>query len=806
MRETPVISRRIWMPVVAGVTAIAVGVGAFAIAAPFAAPRTVEPEMLDAWVLPTSTGLTPLAIDREGEEPPLDELLASTQVSTVDYAAPAAVRAAMLEAAAEVEALELADPDALLLSGDLIPRVTRAAISADPCAAIPPIEGDCPDGGRATVLDLPLGPPLALRANYSADCAPGPSARGRLEFQVFSTRPVVLDVTFNVAGVEEAITLSTTDAAEQAWLDAGAVDFISHCVVLTGLTVPWEDRTIITATDQTGGTAVLEHRLIWLDNSPIPPSWVEPLTNFGAAISIPTQDVSTVRFLAFAVPFGEPALACDFDNIENAIEPIDQAMQTFSQQQLRDNGYNDRYIERHLATFAVPEASTITFCAGWVDAHGWDGNIPDHVFGEVLHSPDLAYPVISIDDADLLDWTIANPVSLEAYLGGNFGSWGASFCNSWNTANWGTTPSVGVVMCNATRFATKPGLAWNNTLVIQTLVSGAPRSAARQYVHVIDARVCAVGCESIAPNYIDVPLPAQVECLGNGCAPYDRSWVRLRVDWVDGQDSWFTDWVRDDMPIPDVERPVLDRSSGIELGPAGADGLTFPATATIVTDREVTIVGTLSVDFSLAGDPRVLDIDVPVIRSTNFSQRHVIDLGVLDAHTAYSLVLTLTDRNGNTSVYDGNGIQGLTWPAGLVYVEPTSVDVRADISVRRLDNGPVTLREYSVTIGRTVWQNSSTGVLRCNVGVHSAPLLYDRLEAYADVSSTVEVYIDAYTPSPDDHAVGECPSDRSRDLFQERSIRQTVEVPIEELLAGTTLVFVRGGVEYSVHLEIEPRP
>lgn len=817
MRETPVISRRIWMPVVAGVTAIAVGVGAFAIAAPFAAPRTVEPEMLDAWVLPTSTGLTPLALDHEGDEPPLDELLASTQVSTVDYAAPAAVRAAMLEAAAEVEALELADPGALLLSRDLIPSAGRAAISADPCAAIPPIEGDCPDGGRATVLDLPFGPPLALRANYNADCAPESAARGRMEFQVFSTRPVDLDVSYLVNGERQSVAVSTTDAAEEAWLAAGAVDFIAHCVVLTGLPVPWEDITIITATDQTGGTAVLEHRLFWRDNSPVPPSWVRPVSDSGVIISIPTQDVSTVRFLAFAVPFGEPALACDFDDLEsaNVIQPIDQVMQTFTQEQLRDSGYNDRYIERHQAGFLVPEASTITICAGWVDAHTWDGNIPDHVFGEVLHSPDLAYPVITVVDADLDDWTLANPVSLFANFGGAFGEdtsrWGGSYCGGWRTDAWGVSSSQ--ELCDATQFASDPDWRWNNTLVIRTLQAGAPMTSALSYVHTTNPQVCAVGCESIAPRYIDVPLPAQVECLGNGCAPYDRSWVRLRVDWVDGQDSWFTDWVHDDMPLPDLERPVLDRSSGFELGRPGADGTTVPATVTIVADRDVTVEGLLLVYLAGGNDDRILDVDVPVFRSTDFSPRHVFDLGNLYAGSVYALIVTLTDRDGNTSIYDGNGldgdatgIQGLTWPAGLVSVERTKVDVRAEISARRFDGGPFYLREYSVTIGETVWRNSRAGSYECALGVYSAPLEYDRREVFGRLTSTVEVYIDAFSPPSEEHEVGECPPRVNLYTAFDRGIRETVEVPIEDLRSGTTLVFVRGGVEYSVRLEIEPRP
>jgi hypothetical protein len=629
----------------------------------------------------------------------------------------------------------------------------------------------------------------------------------------------VLDVTYNVAGVEQAITLSTTDAAEEAWLAAGAVDFIAHCVVLTELTEPWRDITIIEATDRTGGTARLELPLVWVDRNPVPPSWVQTLTYSGAIISIPTEDRSTVRFLAFAVPWGEPAAPCNFDDIEwddnrTAIEPIDQVREVFSREQMRDQGYQTSYLKRHTAAFVLPEASTITICAGWVDEYSWEGNIPDHVYGEILNSADLAYPVVSVEDADLDEWIRENPVTLESRFGGWFeGSspWGESYCGSWTTANWGV--NSGTQLCDTTEFASDPDIRWNNTLVISTPQEDTPPAAARQYVHIIEPRVCGYGCDEIAPRYFDVPLPAQRECLGDGCAPYDRSWVRLRVDWVDGQDSWFTDWVRSDIPLPEIENPVMDRSSGFELGRPSPDGTTVPATATIITDRDVTVEGMLLPFLSGGNDDRILDVDVPVFQSTEFSQRHVFDLGNLYAGSVYTLIVTLTDREGNTTIYDGNGadgdasgLQGLPWPAGLVYVEPPKVDVRAEISVRRLDGGPFALTEYSVTIGETQWVPDRAGVFECKVGVFAAPLQYDRREVFARLTSTVEVYFEAFTPSSDDHEVGQCPSDRSRNFLYERGIRENVEVPIEDLVAGTTMVFVRGGVEYTVYLQLEPRP
>ncbi len=803
MRETPVISRRIWMPVVAGVTAIAVGVGAFAIAAPFAAPRTVEPELLDAWVLPTTSGITPLALDREGAEPPIDELLAPTQVSTADPSSAAAVRAAILETTAEVQALDVADPESLLLSRDLFPSATRAAISADPCAAIPPVEGACPDGGRATVLDLPFGPPLELRASDSSDCAPEPGAIDRWEFQVFSTRPVELTITYNVEGVQREVALSTPDDAEEAWLAAGAVDFIAHCVVLTNLSFAWRGTAVITATDQTGGTARLEKPLQWNDVNPAPPSWVEPVTQSGVMISIPAKDVSSVRFLAFAVPFGEPAPPCDFDDVENAIEPIDQVEERLSQQQLRDQGYQDLFIERHTAAFVVPEASTVAVCAGWVDAHTWQGNIPDHVFGEVLHSPDLAYPSVSVVDAELDDWIIENPVRLGASLGGSFDVYdgsGESYCGA-----WGTDLPVDRVLCDATWFATNPDLSWNNTLVVTTSQQG---TGARRYVHIIDPRLCGVGCDTVAPTYVDVPLPAQRECLGNGCAPYERGWVRLKIDWVDGQDSWFTEWGRDDVPLADIERPVLDRTSGVTVGAPEADGITFPATATIRVDRDVTVRGTFSVDYSFTGDPGVINLDVPVIDIETFSDRHVIDLGMIASRTAYSLTLTFTDREGNTSVYSGNGFQGRTWPAGIAYVESRVVEVLAEISVRRLDGGPVILGEHSVTIGSAVWQNdrSRSQWFSCGSGVQSSPLEDDIRSAFLGRATAVDVNVEAFTPSSVGRDDSVCPTDLPRVFGYDRVVRQTVSVPIDQLLAGTTLRFEREGIEFSVHLEIVPNP
>jgi len=791
------VNRTIWLPIAASVTAIAVGVGAFAIAAPFAASRTVAPEQLDAWVLPISSGLTPLAFEATEPQAPIDQLLAPTTVSAADPASPTSIRAVIEATAAERAALDREVPDSLVVPLSRLSSADLGRIGSDPCALVPLTGGACPDGARATVLDTDFSQPLALRLTNQLRCVDGERQRSDYEFMAYTNRPVSLTVEYRASTGTRTLTIETTDDAREAWLDAGAQGFVWHCIALTELPPNWNDTVRILATDERGGTAEVERRLNWVDTGAEPPSWVETVSQRNVVISVPAKNVSTVRFLAFAVPFGQDAPGCNFDDAAGAIAPLGTVVERFSPEQLRGWDYNEAFVERHTASFSVPEASTIAVCAGWVNRNTWEGNIPDQFYGQVLHSPDLAYPRVSVADAEVDGWIDENPVLLTARSG----------VTGFPCGSWSTDLAVDSLICDLTSFAAQPAPTWNDALVLSTRQENTPAGAERLYTFSVTPQACGPGCSGLDPVYLDVPLPVQNECLGNGCPDVERGWVRLKVDWVDGQDSWFSDWGREDTPPEGPDTPVLNRSLGITVGAPSADGLTAAATAAIVTDREVTMRAELSIDFSLSGDAatiaRTPDL---VIVDDEFVARRTIDLGALEVMSAYTLAVTLTDREGNVSRYSGDGERGLTWPAGLVYVDPVPLEVRATLTASRPDLGPVVVGETTVAVGSAVFTTSSVRSTWFGCGTADYAVITDDLkQALLGRTVAVRVRSEAFIPSALRADDDTCPSDLVRRRGEVPTIDQVVIVPLDQLLAGTTITLESSGVELRLRLKAEPR-
>jgi len=800
VEKTALGNRKIWMPIVASLAALAVGVGAFAIAAPFAAPRTVEPELLDAWVLPTSTGLTPLAFEASEPQAPIDELLSPTTVSTADPASPASVRAAMEAMVAERAALDREVPDSLVVPLGRLSSADVGLIGSDPCALVPLTGGACPDGARATVLDTDFSRPLALSLSNQLRCVDGERQRNDFEFMVYTNRPVSLTVEYRASTDTRMLTIETTDDAREAWLDAGAQGLVWHCIALTELPPNWGDTVRILATDERGGTAELERRLNWIDTGAEPPSWVEPMSDSGVIISIPAKFTSTVRFLAFAVPFGQDAPVCDFDDVENAIQPFEQIRAQFSPQQLRDLGYREIFTERHTASFVVPEASTVSVCAGWVNnSYVWEGNIPDEIYGQVLHSPDLAYPRVSVVDAEVDGWIDENPVLLTARSGVTGDPCGSS---------WRTNMAVGRLICDLTPFAAEPEPTWNDALVVSTRRENTRAGSERLYTFSVTPQVCGPGCSGLDPIYLDVPLPVQNECIGNTCPDVERSWVRLKVDWVDGQDSWLSDWGREDTPPEGADTPVLDRSLGITVGAPSADGLTAAATAAILTDREVTMRAELSVVVSFSPDSaRISRTPDVVIVDDEFLARRTIDLGALEVETAYALTVTLTDREGNVSRYSGDyhNYRGLGWPAGYLFVESVPLGVRATLTASRPDRGPVVVGETAVTIGSAAFTTIPRSTwFHCGIDDY-AVIRDDYQLALLRRTVAVRVRSEAFIPSALGADDDTCPSILPRRRGEVPTIDQVVRVPLDQLLAGTTITLESSGLELRLRLKADPR-
>ena len=212
-------------------------------------------------------------------------------------------------------------------------------------------------------------------------------------------------------------------------------------MVLRDLPGDWSGQVSIIGIDDAGNRVEIQNYVAVPADGIVPPFEVEPLNSTIVMISIPTVDVSSVRFTAFVVPFGDDPAPCEFDSdADNELEVAGVVEDHFTRAELDARNYRREYVERHAAAFVVPEASTISLCAGWVDAHGWSSSIPDHVYSQVVHSPDRILPVVTVDEALLHHSRRPNgddPATIASWVGTQITSLPAwPTCGSKSLAGW----------------------------------------------------------------------------------------------------------------------------------------------------------------------------------------------------------------------------------------------------------------------------------------------------------------------------------------------------------------------------------
>jgi hypothetical protein len=692
------LARRPWFVITATLVAVAVGVGAYFVAAPFAPAEHRAPELVDAWALGPHDGLSPLDETTESDgadsatEPP------TAVVATSEGGPEAVIGAAVAE--------RLAAFDTRILTGDAdltLPGITRSALglgATDPCAALVVSGAECPAGARATVLDTSWESTLLVRASYQSDCATAPSGTVAAIFEVYTTHPVNLRISYDVGDETRRESTTTSDTARSAWETGGGADWVSHCITLPDVPAGWSDTVLIEATDELGTYTQTEAFVSNVRPAMVPPSWIEPITPSAVMVSIPTKDVSSVRFVAYAVPFGQDAAGCDFDDESDVpIRPLLTVDERFSAAEMEARSYDPNYIERHSAAFIVPEGSTISICAGWVDAHTWSTNVPDHVFSEVLNSPDYAMPVATIDSVAMRPSVTSSGVKVTASTGAldaECGYWQGGFA-------FDTMP-----LCDFSTLAAR-SVVWDTTLVVQAKATAFGSSGVRQYVLPVAPRLCGVGCVLPSPEYYDIPLESRSDlCLGDGCGESHVGTVRLKVEWIEGNDSWADSWTRNGAAAPSALAPVFDRRATVTLGALSADGLTQSAEVRIDADRESSMRLTVNRSFRASGVERVIE-------NAEFLEARTVTIDGLPVGQDFALTVELTDRDGNTSIYSAldtgflSGVGHRPWVGGTFSTDSIAQQFEVSISMSRTDGRAFAYGNYSLSLGSTVWSTTEGG-------------------------------------------------------------------------------------------------
>jgi len=473
-----------------------------------------------------------------------------------------------------------------------------------------------------------------------------------------------------------------------------------------------------------------------------------------------------------------------------------------SETYLVERGLDPSYRERHTAGFVLPEASTITFCAGWVFRERWPTNVPTNTFSEVWNSPDLTMPVISVSTA-IMDPRVAAAAVDDIVLTGFVGDTGNE-CGQWRPRGENSP-----ALCDYTvGQAATP--SWDLPLGLKTVTTAFGSTAKHFYTIPVYPKVCGVGCVAPEPEFYDISFESRNPCLGNGCGESRAGSVRLRVDWVDGQDSWADMWLREDAPAPVSTAPVFDRSAVITLGEVSADGLSQAVEVRVTADREASVV------LRISETSRLLTPTIQYQREVvdnEFQRSRVMRLGDVPAGSTFSMVLELTSRDGTTNIYAANPARGRTWAGGLFRTSPINLDVQASIVIQQPGGEPVAYRNYLLTVAGTQWQSSRGRAMTCDPDL--TPIDLGEPKAVPGLTSVFWWRLDIETVYP----IGF--DSQPRDCAEQLRVAarlgyasgwppEMVRVPparlgIEQLLSGVTSTYREGPYVVTVSMRAVPR-
>lgn len=776
--------RGVWFPTIVAGVAIAVGVGSYTLASPFAAPTHVKARFVDGWMVAEATALRPLV--EPLAESALEELAVSPAIIPVaDPALPESVRALLVDHLALVDALALSRP---------LPSVGSAVKVFDECATDDAPSSDCPTGTRASVLASVRVPDLAISASLSrALCTDLVNSSSQVGIAVASTVPITLTATYEVDGAERRTVLVSEPDARAAWAktgEAGAWEPIIHCLQLSDLPNGWLGTVRLVASSDAGRSAQVNQYVQTGGEAVVPPFRVDTIGNSTIVISIPTVDVSALLFSAIAVPFGEAAVGCSFAGTASTgwIEPAAVVEERFTPAQLTAQSFVPTYVERHSAAFIVPEASTITVCAGWSDSHAWGLGFPDHSYGEVLHSPDLVMPRVTVDSIGL--W--ARGSGGDVQLTGSIGAIGAP-CGRLVGLEY---RALGEVLCD---YSVRPVSAgWDGALIVTATATALGSTGTRTYQLPVAPRVCGYGCDIPKAQFFDIPLHTRSQpCIGK-CSDYSAGMVRLRVDWIDAADSWASGWIREQYADALPRNPQFDISATVELASLDLATETQSAEVVLTTDRE-TKVEVVVTRWSETGPFEV----VRTLVEEEFVDSRTIRIDNLPAaRRTYFLTLTFTDRYGNMSAYSPLGGDAIVWGGGSFVTDRVPIALEAELTVRTQDGSPVGIGNHWVEVGATSW--SSTADANCSPGELVASLGDPDRTGGFGIDDRVAVSVVLFEPADPASGSGDCTDTEMIPRWRNQAQYLDVSTPLDldDLRRGVTVTFIEDG--YIIELRLTP--
>ena len=740
------------LPVIAGFTAIAVGVasalvafvlvgGTAAPAEPEAAP-VVETEVVPL-IAPVGYGDVAPPVDLDGD-PETDDVSpylgsATVPVSTasgeppvLDEGSDGAIIGSDPGSIADlIDAETLAAIETLAAADDpaALPGIVTLFDGGDPCALADAPSESCPEGLRSRILSLTGLPPLFMFATTSptigdpADpdlltCEPFELAEGEVRFAIGTNMPADVTVTYwplgNRADARELFL--PTPESQVALFEANPpragepFTVLKHCLVLFGLQPDTRYQVSVVAETSAGERATRTHYVSLNVNLGRPPARIVPFGDNVVLASATHRYGETLLMRGGLLGDDDVANCANIDRLAALQFLAEPTTRRTSTEWLERNGYLNEFTELTSAAFFVPEGRNALICLSSYDDSrpSWNWEVADYISSAVVQAPDVTIPTVTWIGASLRESAGIQQVNVALTPRGAPECGYRALTVPIAPDRFSLEPSGGIVLCENLALDGYNFVNTGNFIV---------RASARLAGGFKDASAglplgrdrCVGLCETLPPtSYYSIALPLVEVASGlcgssfGVCEPptsaVSGGTIQLRVDWEhgarNGAEEWSMSPIIEAAGVPWlVEEPQFDTTARPRyVSDSSGARLEFD----LRSDRPVNYRATLLGDCMLPETVTVVE----------GRWQNLLDSRVAFANpcrgATYNILVELVDDEGRSVAYGPHTSGTIWWSAIDIPGTVANVNVSYRLTLLDDDGRATSLVEpIAVTVGTT---------------------------------------------------------------------------------------------------------
>jgi len=704
------------LPVLAIVTAIAVGIAASLIALqlrPDELPATQTVPVLE----PVSIGD---AVSITDDDP--ETLEVSGASGEIEIVTPGTLEEGELSADTEARI------DALDASDGLDEATAREVVASTAETADPPV-GDpcsppdastpegCPDGLRSAIFALTepgrlflfvrADPPAVSTARGGLVICPA-APDGSLSFGVVTSFPAQVTVRYWPVGdpaAEQSVSIDNLPEEVAAWDAVVAEDggfregygSFQHCTNLPDLAPSTAYESSIIAVDifdrVEGRTYMFDSR----GTPERPPMVVHPLGPSLLYVSVPSTTTGPLpEVRAWVVDPGDPADCSTWDE-ERAIDRVvPQSELEVSSGYLADRNYAAAYTRRVSSVFSAPEGSVIVVCARWYnsEAPSWRTDLPTEQLSVVVTSPDTLVPIVRLTGLALA--ARVEDRSFEIFASSTFGF----PCEQRLLVPDFNEPPAMLPVDNLLCSPGSESARWESgsigNIVVTSVIRGRAGLVTTSRVLPLGRYNCTGVCALPRTRTYELLLPTVTvgagmcgsSVFGGSCTPPTREvalgTATVTVTWEQGATTGASEWEIGEsslvIPEDDVpDYPQLNTRNAVK-GALELRGFGNSLEVPIEVDRQSSYRVTVEGDCFVDGPPEPAIGEVRPFRDNTAWPA----IQGLCAGEDYQVTVELTDVAGNRSTYGPSRPPPFLWSGGYFRTPLAEISIEGTIEIQNL--------------------------------------------------------------------------------------------------------------------------